>query len=201
MSSSRRDVPNDPDRRARILDAALEVIAEHGVYRTTHRRIAARAGVPLGSVTYYFTNLDDVLARAFTRLADQMSAQYRKRMEDASSREEAEAAVIDMICGPAYAPREQMVLLFEMYAYAHHNDAVAELTRSWMYTSRENLSLHFAPRTAKALDVLIEGWPIHGAFEGAPPDRELVAATVRAVSAALEGEEERAGAAASKPEA
>lgn len=186
MPSSRRDVPNDPDRRDRILDAALEVIAEHGVYRTTHRRVAARAGVPLGSVTYYFTNLDDVLAQAFSRLADRMSAQYRKRMEDASSREEAEAAVIDLICGPAYAPRERMVLLFEMYAYAHHNDAVAELSRSWMYTSRESLSLHFPPDTAQALDVLIEGWPIHGAFEGAPPDRGLVAAAVHAISTALE---------------
>lgn len=200
MPRSRRDVPNDPDRKARILDAALEVIVEHGVYRTTHRRIAARAEVPLGSVTYHFTNLDDVLARAFARLMDRMSAQYRERMENASSRAEAEAAVVDLICGPTYASpthvssayvsKEQMVLLFEMYTYARHNAAVADLTRTWLYTSRESLALHFSPDTAKALDVLIEGWPIHATFERTPPEREVVAAAVHAISMVMESREE-----------
>lgn len=186
MPRSRRDVPNDPDRKNRILDATLEVIAEHGVYRTTHRRIAARAQVPLGSVTYHFTNLDDVLARAFARLVDHMSAQYRERLENAPSRAEAEAAVVELICGPTYAPKEQMVLLFEMYAYARHNDAVTALTRSWLHTSRESLAPHFSPNTAKALDVLIEGWPMHATFEKSPPEREVVAAAVHAISAVME---------------
>ena len=194
MPRSRRDVPNDPDRKARILDATLEVIVEHGVHRTTHRRIAARAQVPLGSVTYHFTNLDDVLARAFARLMERMSAQYREHMENASSRAEAEAAVVDLICGPTYASptymsKEQMLLLFEMYTYARHNVAVADLTRTWLYTSRESLALHFAPNTAKALDVLIEGWPIQATFERTPPERELVAAAVHAISAAMETRE------------
>ena len=192
MPRSRRDVPNDPDRKTRILDATLEVIAEHGVYRTTHRRIAARAQVPLGSVTYHFTNLDDVLARSFARLVDHMSAQYRERMENAFSRAEAEAAVVDLICGPTYAPKEQVVLLFEMYAYAHHNGAVADLTRSWLYTSRESLAPHFSPDMAKALDVLIEGWPMHATFERTPPEREVVAAAVHAISAAMETREAEA---------
>lgn len=186
MPRSRRDVPNDPDRKNRILDATLEVIAEHGVYRTTLRRIAARAQVPLGSVTYHFTNLDDVLARAFARLVDHMSAQYRERLENAPSRAEAEAAVVELICGPTYAPKEQMVLLFEMYAYARHNDAVTALTRSWLHTSRESLAPHFSPNTAKALDVLIEGWPMHATFEKSPPEREVVAAAVHAISAVME---------------
>jgi len=41
----------DPGRRDRIIDACLEVIAEHGVAGTSHRRVAAAAGVPLGSMT------------------------------------------------------------------------------------------------------------------------------------------------------
>ena len=49
----------DPDRKDRILEAALEVIADHGVAGTTHRSIAARADVPLGSTTYHFETLDD----------------------------------------------------------------------------------------------------------------------------------------------
>lgn len=34
----------DPGRRERIIDACLDVIAEHGVAGTSHRRVAAAAG-------------------------------------------------------------------------------------------------------------------------------------------------------------
>lgn len=47
----RKGKPNDPERRTRILHAALEIIATQGVHATSYRRIAAPAGVPLGSAT------------------------------------------------------------------------------------------------------------------------------------------------------
>ena len=49
----------DPGRRERIIDACLDVIAEHGVAGTSHRRVAAAARVPLGSMTYHFDGMDD----------------------------------------------------------------------------------------------------------------------------------------------
>ena len=52
---------NDPARRDRIIDACLEVISESGVAGTSHRKVAARAGVPLGAMTYYFDGMDDLL--------------------------------------------------------------------------------------------------------------------------------------------
>lgn len=174
-----------PERKERILDATLEVIAEHGVYKTTHRRIAAQAEVPLGSVTYYFTDLTDVLSQAFTRLSERMSALYREQMATARTLAQAEAAVVDLICGSEYAPTDSMVLIFEMYAYANHNESVAALTRSWLQVSRESLALHFPPQTAQALDVLIEGWPMHAVFEQTSPDRDLVATTVHAIVTGL----------------
>lgn len=54
----------DPDRRSRIIDAALDVIAEKGVAGTTHRRVAAMADVPLGSMTYRFHSMDELLREA-----------------------------------------------------------------------------------------------------------------------------------------
>lgn len=184
MSGTRREVPNDPGRKDRILDAALDVVAEAGVHGTTHRRIAARAGVPLGSLTYYFESLADLLAQAFARLADTMSALYRQRLSAATTPAEAEAAVVELICGPAYASEREMTLVFEMYAYANHDPATAATTRAWMLRSRESLALHFAPSVCQALDVLVEGWPMHRAFSGEALDRSLVAATVHAIVAA-----------------
>ncbi len=94
MAGPRR-VANDPERRERIITAALEVIAEHGVHKTTHRRIAAVAGVPLGSLTYYFDDLTAILEAAFGHLEQTMSGYYRRALEAATSTEEAGQVVVD----------------------------------------------------------------------------------------------------------
>jgi DNA-binding transcriptional regulator YbjK len=62
-------VPTDPTirgeaRRAQLLEAALRVIARGGVGAATHRAVAAEAGVPLGSTTYYFASREDMVAQA-----------------------------------------------------------------------------------------------------------------------------------------
>ena len=58
--------PNDPHRREKILQATLDTIAEHGIHAVTHRKIATCAGVPLGSMTYYFDGMEPLLEEAFT---------------------------------------------------------------------------------------------------------------------------------------
>ncbi|MFI1850898.1 hypothetical protein [Streptomyces sp. NPDC020480] len=121
------------------------------------------------------------LALAFARLADTMSQLYRRTVASAGSTAEAEAAVVELICGPAYATDRDMTLIFEMYAYANHNTAVAATTRSWLARSRESLALHFTPGVTRALDALIEGWPMHRRFDAAPLNRQLVAGVVHAV--------------------
>lgn len=65
-----------PTRRARgertravILDAALEVIASGGLRSITHRAVAKQAGVNLSLTTYYFKDLNDLIAQAFDHYA------------------------------------------------------------------------------------------------------------------------------------
>lgn len=54
----------DPDRRQRIIDAAIAVVGERGIAGLSHRAVAAAADVPLGSTTYHFATLDDLLVAA-----------------------------------------------------------------------------------------------------------------------------------------
>jgi AcrR family transcriptional regulator len=49
------------DRREAFLDAAIDVIAEEGLARTTTRRIAERADAPLGALHYCFRNKNELL--------------------------------------------------------------------------------------------------------------------------------------------
>ncbi|MDT0433408.1 TetR family transcriptional regulator [Streptomyces sp. NPDC005840] len=186
MTGSSRG-PNDPGRRDRIIDAALDVIAERGVEGTTHRRVAEAAEVPLGSMTYYFDGMKHLLVEAFTRLAESMSLRYRARLEAAGTIAEARAAVVEIICGPDLGSPRELVLCYELYAFASRNPEVLGITRSWMGASRASLSKHFDPRTARALDALVEGLSIHNSFDADPMPREDVAAVVAAISAGAGG--------------
>jgi DNA-binding transcriptional regulator YbjK len=67
------EAPELPRREA-ILDAALEVITELGTEGVTHRSVAAQAGVPLGSTTYYFASRDELVREAFRRYVTRVLA-------------------------------------------------------------------------------------------------------------------------------
>lgn len=58
---------NDPQRREKIIQATLEAVKLYGIHAVTHRKIATLAGVPLGSMTYYFSGIDELLLEAFSR--------------------------------------------------------------------------------------------------------------------------------------
>jgi DNA-binding transcriptional regulator YbjK len=51
-------------RRAALIRAAIDVIAESGIAGVTHRAVAARADVPLASTSYYFDSIDDLIEEA-----------------------------------------------------------------------------------------------------------------------------------------
>ncbi|TDC79357.1 TetR/AcrR family transcriptional regulator [Streptomyces hainanensis] len=175
--------PNDPTRRDRIIDAALTVIAERGVVGTTHRRVAEAAGVPLGSMTYHFDGMRDLLVAAFTRLAESMSARYRALLDAAETPQQARDAVVEIICGPGLGTPRELLLIYELYAFAERTPPVKDVTRAWMRASRVALSRHFDARTARALDALVEGLTIHNSMDADPMDRRDVAAIVDAISA------------------
>jgi DNA-binding transcriptional regulator YbjK len=53
-----------------LLDASLHVIGTRGLREATHRAVETQAGVPHGSVTYYFGNRDGLLAAAVERMRE-----------------------------------------------------------------------------------------------------------------------------------
>lgn len=151
----------DPDRKARIVDAAVDVIAEYGVAGTTHRRIAAAADVPLGSLTYHFAGLDDLLAQAFRRHAERMSRAYEAHFEDVVTREQFVAAVTDLIHGLAADDPRDWAVAYELYLAALRDPALRSVTEAWMRSSRAVLERFVDSATARGVDALIEGIVMH----------------------------------------
>jgi DNA-binding transcriptional regulator YbjK len=54
----------DPDRRRRLIDAAIRVVGRDGIAGLSHRSVAAEADVPLGSTTYHFATLEELMVAA-----------------------------------------------------------------------------------------------------------------------------------------
>lgn len=159
---------NDPERRERIISACLDVIAESGVAGASHRRIAAAAGVPLGSMTYHFAGMDELLHEAFTRFATVVSSRFEERMEAASDPASARAAVVAIILEDVARGRNELVLSHELYTLAAREPSYRALTTAWMKRSRAALERHFDPETARLLDAMIEGVSIHRALDDEP---------------------------------
>ncbi|MGC5617403.1 TetR/AcrR family transcriptional regulator [Georgenia sp. Z1491] len=185
-ASGRRRGANDPERRERIVRAALDSIAEGGVRGTTHRAVAERAGVPLGSMTYYFDGLEEIFEEAFRQLVRTMTSQFRAAMEGARSQEEACTALAALISDDEYSTPRDTTAMLELYAYGNHDPAVGALRNEWTQMSSDALALHFAEPTRKALDALVEGFTVHAFFRSNRPDPEVVRATIDAVVARLE---------------
>jgi len=53
------------DAKQRILLATLEVIRTKGMRGVRHRAVAAQAGVSLGSTTYHFKSIEDLISSTF----------------------------------------------------------------------------------------------------------------------------------------
>ncbi|MDP5228571.1 MULTISPECIES: TetR family transcriptional regulator [Arthrobacter] len=168
MPEVRRLRRTDPGRRERIIEASLTLIAEAGVAGTSHRRVAAAADVPLGSMTYHFDGMDELLREAFTRFAGSVAEQFEARLGAAHDREEAKAAVTAIITEDLFGKPRDLVLTHELYTLAAREPRFRDITNSWMARSRRALEWHFDPQTAQLLDALIEGLTIHRALEQEP---------------------------------
>jgi DNA-binding transcriptional regulator YbjK len=173
----------DPDRRARIIDAALDVIAEVGVAGASHRKIATRADVPLGSMTYHFADMDQVLRVSFEKFADTIATRYEDWLLKAATADEARDAVVGLIHADLLDSQRELVLTTELYTLAARKPEFRTLTCAWMARSRRVLRRFFDEPTTHMLDALIEGLFIHAALDTTPPDRDRTVEAVRRVTA------------------
>ena len=61
-----------PDKREKIVRAALELIVEHGFHGASMAMIARRAGVAVGTIFCYFQNKDILIVEIFLELEDRI---------------------------------------------------------------------------------------------------------------------------------
>ncbi|MGW2477553.1 TetR/AcrR family transcriptional regulator [Streptomyces sp. NPDC001665] len=147
----------DPERRDRIIDAAIRVVGERGIAGLSHRSVAAEADVPLGSTTYHFASLDELLIAALRRTNENFAAVLRESpaLADPGAGLAAELA---RLLGEFFADgRGRAELEYELYLAAVRRPALRPVAAEWTDGVTALLRPRTDPATARALVALMDG--------------------------------------------
>ncbi|MFD4795774.1 TetR/AcrR family transcriptional regulator [Streptomyces anulatus] len=149
----------DPGRRTKIIDAALSVIAADGIAGLSHRTVAAAADVPLGSTTYHFGSLDELLVAALRRCNENFVRELRGSEALAGSVGSAGLAEeLTRLLGRWFTgERGAIELEYELYLAALRRPALRPVAAEWTEEAVELLSRRTDPETARALVALMDG--------------------------------------------
>lgn len=99
------------EKYQRILDAAVEVIAENGYFNSPVSAIAARAGVADGTIYLYFKSKDDILKTAIDASFNRFHQQVRERFETLHDPREQLQYIAEVHLGTSTANRGVAILM------------------------------------------------------------------------------------------
>ncbi|MFE7169553.1 TetR/AcrR family transcriptional regulator [Streptomyces sp. NPDC057616] len=147
----------DPDRRQRIIDAAIRVVGEKGLAGLSHRSAAAEADVPLGSTTYHFKTLDELMVAALRQANEgfaKVVAAHGALADDGCDL----AAELARILGEWLSgDRTGVELEYELYLAALRRPALRPVAAEWCEELAERLARRTDAVTARALVALMDG--------------------------------------------
>jgi DNA-binding transcriptional regulator YbjK len=171
----------DRERPLRIARAALDVVAERGVEGLTHRAVAAAADIPLGSTTYHFKTLDDLLAAAMREAKGATDVELREWADSLGADVDLPQALADYVLNALTHHWGRTVVEIELYMAALRRPALLSLSREWDATLTDVLAERCDADTARALNMVIDGIFVRAMIHGMPTRDELVAVLSRVV--------------------
>jgi AcrR family transcriptional regulator len=128
------------ERRERVLEAALGVIAERGLEATRTADIAERAGMSPGHVLYYFRTKDRVLMEALRHVEDRMHEEAEGELASIAPGPERLRRLLELNLPDGLAD-PTWTLWLEAWSIAPHDEAiralVAELEDRWVELLRD----------------------------------------------------------------
>ncbi|GKV73743.1 TetR family transcriptional regulator [Pseudarthrobacter oxydans] len=152
--------------RARILDAAVELLGTQGLKALTHIRVDVAAGVPKGSTSNYFRTRAALLTGVVEWLADQDQdlAVLVRRPSPPANVGAFVALLAHCIEAATTASRPRTVARYVLFLEGTHNEDVRRpllpgraYIRSFIETSMESLGAHDPAGAATAITAVGEG--------------------------------------------
>lgn len=165
----------DPEGRKRtIIRAASELIMEHGPSAVTHRKVAERAGVPLGSTTQHFKTLEDLIAAALEELGSVLDADVDRLREELAAATDLPRTLARIMC--EYLADPAHVRVETVFFAAHTENArIRELASSWQEKMVAELARYFDPAAARAGVTYFNGLTLEVLYQTKVPKEEEIA--------------------------
>lgn len=150
-------------RRRLLVEAAMRVIERDGAGSVSQRRVAAEAGVPPSSVTYYYDSVDDLLVATLTRVNDS----YVELVGALGTGDEGLAGLARLIAPADEEARAHLVAECELFLMAARRPAMRPEIERWSAT----LDAFLTPYTNDTVQrtgasTAIEGMFLRGAYSG-----------------------------------
>lgn len=155
VTTSVREPQQDRSRatRQRVLEAAVECLADLGWAGSTVAVVAGRAGVSRGAAQHHFPTREALFAAAFAHMATQRLEQVNRQAAGLAGADDRTGAVLEMLCGLYTGP------LFRAALHLHTAAAVDEDLRGVVARSEAevNAAVHRAAVTLLAVDETRDG--------------------------------------------
>ncbi|MEU5582278.1 TetR family transcriptional regulator [Streptomyces huasconensis] len=138
-------VRRNDERRAALVDAAIEVLAREGARGLTFRSVDTEAGVPTGTASNYFANRDDLLTQAGARVYERLrpSEEEVERQRTAKRDKETYADLMREVVGRVSGFRTGYLALLELRLEATRRpDLRAVLTERVRADLDANIAYH-----------------------------------------------------------
>jgi DNA-binding transcriptional regulator YbjK len=120
-------------RRRQILEATLRVIGRGGIAAVDHRTVAADAGVPLGSTTYYFDSKDDMVSQALHHVADEETERLARDRAELEGKTPAAVRrrLTDHVLSSVAADRMLLLAHYQLYLESARREELRPAAELW----------------------------------------------------------------------
>ncbi|MFF4739936.1 TetR/AcrR family transcriptional regulator [Streptomyces sp. NPDC001262] len=172
-------------RRAQIIDAAVETLAEHGFAKASLARIAQRAGISKGVISYHFAGKEELLERLVEQVYERLGAFLAPRLTAQPDVAERLRTYVESLAEYMRDHRVQLEALGEVFNNVRDAEGALRygvassepLYRFLEETFREGQeSGAFRPFDARVMAVTLQsGIDAMFAYWGAHPDHDLEA--------------------------
>jgi len=121
------------ERRMRLADAAVRVLAQRGPHGLTHRAIDAEADVPKGTASNYFASRDEIIDAILLRISERLQPDpgVHADLAEESPSVDLFAAYLRDIVHRLTSDRDAAIALFELRLEATRRPAVADALATW----------------------------------------------------------------------
>ena len=166
------------ERRSLLIAAAADLLLEQGLTALSHRAVAARAGLPLASTTYYFTSADDLRDEALQHIAQGWATRASAVVDALPAhldRVHAARAVASIV--GADAPSEQLLVMYERYLEAGRHARLRPVVAAWNAQLKELVQQVLLRADVPVEDdraglvlAVVDGVAVAALAEGKPPE-------------------------------